>query len=174
MYDSKEEIPTDGLPIEGTSEGASRRARAKRVKLEQFPYIIKYKYQGNRTPSKFDFEVSRITDTLVGHMDLDQLIKDTFLEDATPREKIILESRLAHVACFPIVVQCPEFILTVANAYNPTQRQCIDAQGNVIIDLTPAMIRLFFDLPPYLDVKMMTDAKALELWIEMWREIDRS
>lgn len=164
MDESEEEIPTKGPSTEGTFEGASRRARYKRVKPKQLPYTMKYKYQENPIPSKFDSKVSKITGTLMGHMDLGQFRTDVFLEDATPRAQRIAELGLAHVASFPIAVQYPEFILIAAATYNPTQRQCIDSQSNVIIDLIPTMMRLLFELPPYPDVKMMNEAKVLDLW----------
>lgn len=89
MSDSKEEVHTKEVPIEGTSKGITKRARDKRLKPEQVPYMMKCKYQGSPVPSKFDYEVMNITDTLVGHMDLEQFHKDTFLEDVVPRARRI-------------------------------------------------------------------------------------
>lgn len=120
---------------------------------------MKYKYQGNFVPSKFGQKIMEMRDTLVSHIELEQFVKGTFAEDVSPTTKKIANSQLAHIASFPIVVQCPKFILVVAYVYNSTQRKCIDSWGNNIIDFPPGMMRLIFDLPPYPNLKIITEAQ---------------
>lgn len=69
MFDSEEEVPT-----EGTSKGT----RERRPNLEQVLVTMKYKFQGTPIPSKFGSKVMIITDTLMGHIDLDQFHENTF------------------------------------------------------------------------------------------------
>lgn len=69
MSDLKEEVPT---------KGTSKVTKTKRLKPKQVPLTMKYKFQGNPVPSKFGSEVMNITDTLVGHIDLEQFCIDTF------------------------------------------------------------------------------------------------
>lgn len=102
------------------TEGTSKGTRTKRLKLEEVPISMKYRYKGNPVPSKFGSAVMNITDTLVGHIDMEQFVQDAMSPDADPRKKMIANSGLVHMATFPYSMQCPEFILTAAQSYNPT------------------------------------------------------
>lgn len=122
---------------------------------------MNYKFQGAPVPSKFELEVMKIIDTSVGHVDLIFFYEDIFLEQANPRAKKNEKFGLAHVATFPIAVQCLQFILVVAQTYNPTQRKCIDSSGNDIIDLSLEMIRFPLNEPPFPNLKIKTKVEAL-------------
>jgi hypothetical protein len=102
----------EAVPVEGTSKGA----RTKRLKLEEIIVSMNYKYKGNPIPSKFSSTVMNITDTLVGHIDMDQFVQDAFSPDAALRVKVIANFGLVHVSTLSCSVQCLEFILTAAQS----------------------------------------------------------
>lgn len=144
---------------------SSRPTKPKKIKLEHLPYTLRYKHKSpTLTTSKVDYDWADIIDTNLGPFNYEELVEETFIEDATRRTKLIFQSGFTYVALFPLSVQCLELILTTAGAYNLTTRQCVDVQGNIIIDLTRQMIRFMFDGPTPLNPKQLNEAEASQLY----------
>lgn len=142
MSGASKEASQRSQPTESLRQGD----KPKKIKVEQLPYTLRYKHQSlTIIASKVDSNWADITDTNLGPFNYEELYEETFREDVSRRMERIVQSGLAHVSLFPLFVQCLELILTAARAYNPATRQCVDLQGNIIIDLTPQIIRFMFN-----------------------------
>lgn len=134
MSRASEEASQRIQPMENSRKGVN----LKKIKVEQLPYTLRYKHASPTiVASKVDSDWADITDTNLGPFNYGELYEETFNKDVSGRTKRIFQPGLAHVALFPFSIQCSELILAATGAYNPATRQCVDLQGNVIIDLTP-------------------------------------
>lgn len=67
---------------EGQAAERSKGLKRKKIKVEQFPYTLRYKHlDATLTANKLDLEWANITYTNLGPFNYEELIVDTFLED---------------------------------------------------------------------------------------------
>lgn len=84
--------------------------------------------------------------------------------EATQRR--IKRSGLVEATIFPRSVQAPEFIMTIAEFYDPDTRKCPDAQGKIVIDLSPDMLGFVFGIPTRDEIFLSTEKEALKVWTD--------
>lgn len=108
---------------------------------------MKYQHQGHTLASKLEDEVQWVTDTEIGHLELEdiktQLQPEPHALEA-PYRRIIRSGLVEAPTIFPQEMQSPELIMTIAKYYHRETRQCVDVNGNVIVDISLDMIGMTF------------------------------
>lgn len=54
--------------------------------------------------------------------------------------------------------------MTIAPFYNPNTRKCTDAQGKMVIDLSPDMLEFIFSIPTREEIFLLTEEEASKAW----------
>lgn len=83
----------------------------------------------------------------MGHIELKDIERQLEKSGLDAEHRRIKRSSLVEAAVFPQLVQVPEFIMTVAQFYNPDTKQCVDSIGILVIDLSPNVLALVFQIP---------------------------
>lgn len=132
--------------------------------LEKLSITMKYQYQGQTYASKLEDTIQWVTDTEIEHIELEDIEKQLEKPWLSPKYKWIKRSGLVEETVFPQSVQAPEFILQVAHFYNPDTRQCVNADGKVVIDLSPHMLALVFHIPTRKEVFVEEEEDGEREW----------
>lgn len=96
--------------------------------LDKIPITVKYHYQGQVYVSKLYDQIKCITNTEVGHVELEDIgtqLDKPWLEVPYRRIK---RSKLIETTIFPQSIEDPKIIMTMEQFYNADTRKCIDAQ----------------------------------------------
>ncbi|XP_059073321.1 uncharacterized protein LOC131874098 [Cryptomeria japonica] len=119
-----------------------KRRTKEEAKLDKKTTTMKYQYEGHNLASKLEDEVQWVTDTEIGHIEFED-IKTQLQREPHALEapyKRIKRLGLVEAIVFPQAMQSPKLIMTIAKYYQQEMRQCVDANGNIIVDLSPDMI----------------------------------
>lgn len=95
--------------------------------IDKLPATMKYHYQGQVYSSKLDDQVKWVTDTEIGHIEIQDIrtqLDKPILEALHRRIKI---SGLVETTIFSQSMQAPEFIMTIVQFYDLDTRKCTDA-----------------------------------------------
>lgn len=80
---------------------SSRRKTKSLSKLEKIPVTMKYKYEGQITPSKFENQVQWIIVTEIGHIKLEAIKREAYGNNPNSAWKRIGRSGLVQSTIFP-------------------------------------------------------------------------
>lgn len=131
---------------------SSRRKTKTEIKLENVPFTMKYWYQGQTNACKFENKVQWITNTEIGHIQLEAIKSEVYGENPNSAWRRIRRSGLVESTVFPQAIQTLELILAIAQHYNKDTRKCMDTKGNVVVDLSLEMLALTFRIPQFEEV----------------------
>lgn len=132
--------------------------------LDKLPITMKYHYQGQVYVSKLDDQIKWVTDTEVGHVELEDIrtqLDKPRLEDPYTRIK---RSGLVEATIFPQSVQALKFMMIKAQFCKADTRKCTDAQGRTMIDLSTDMLGFVFGMPTRDEVLQTKEEEAAEVW----------
>lgn len=132
--------------------------------IDRLPATMKYHYQGQVHVSKLEDQIRWVTDTEIGHIEI-EYIKAQFNKPS--REALhqrIKRSSLVETTVFAQSLQAPELIMAIAPFYNPKTRKCTDAEGKTIIDLSFDMLGFIFGIPTREEVFLLIEEEALKAW----------
>lgn len=73
-------------------------------KLDKVLVTMKYEFEGVPKVSKITSTIQDITNIYIGHIDVKFCGQRTFEDGATLRSRVIVNSRLAHIARFLAIV----------------------------------------------------------------------
>lgn len=88
---------------------------------------MKYHYQGQFYSSKLDDQIKWVTDTKIGHIEIEDIRTQLNKPKLEALHGRINRSGLVETTIFTQSVQAPEFIMTIAQYYNLDTRKCTDA-----------------------------------------------
>lgn len=134
------------------------------VKLEKNPITMNYRYQGQTLVSKFENEIEWVTDTKIGHIELDAIDQEVAQPNLQAPYRIIKRSGFLDPIVSPQVVQYLELMLVIAQHYDKDTRKCRDTKGNVGVDLSAEMLTMTFGIPQYEKVLQMTKEEAVTIY----------
>lgn len=106
---------------------------------------MKYKYDKylNLYPeSSVDSNIKEIRDTEIGYVDMQEFIDR--VKKAPARLTNLINSELQKYASFPVAAHDPEFVLAVADHFDPTTRHVKDEDQNVIMTLDSVFFNSVF------------------------------
>ena len=108
---------------------------------------MRYEFQGKEPPVILKSTLPEISDTMMGHMEIEDFWKMMSREDKSLLTQRTLESGLAHAGGHPLAVQCTDLVLECIKAYDQSSRDIKTSAGNVVARLDPVSISITFRLP---------------------------
>lgn len=114
--------------------------------------------------SKLDDHIKWVTDTEIGHIDIEDI--KTQVERPRPEAplKRIKRSGLVEATIFPQSIQAPKFIMIITQFYNSNTSKCIDTQRRKVIDVYPDMLGFVFGIPTRDEVLLTTEEESMGMW----------
>lgn len=102
----------------------SKKRTKEEAKLDKKPIIMKYQYQGKTLASKLEDEVQWVTNTEVGHIEIEDIKTQLEAEPHTLEASYKRIKRLGMVEAttFPQTMQSPKLIMTIAKYYQQETR----------------------------------------------------
>lgn len=108
---------------------------------------MRYKFLGKEPPVILKSTLPEISDTKMGHMEIEDFWKMMSREDKSLLAQRTLESGLAYAGGHPLAVQCTDLVLECIKAYDQSSRDIKTSVGNVVARLDPVSISITFRLP---------------------------
>lgn len=90
---------------------------------------------------------SEVLDTNVGAWRYEEFKERAAQQDLSILTKGMVKSGLAHVAGFPLAVQCYKLILECAQHYDFDTQRIVNTDGRVLENFNPISIAQAFDMP---------------------------
>lgn len=127
---------------------------------------MKYKFQGEPLNSKVTTDWREISDTNLGHIDIDEFKQRVWIKPTIENARKIRSSGLAKVFSFLPTLVAPELVMACKEVYQEDTKRIVDRDWNVLANLSTKLIGKTFHIPTFREMEEASKEYEKKMWDE--------